>query len=89
MIGSVGTAIAAAAKRLSPDFISEVEQLMRPETSVLFVLDHQGDLDVILHTIQGQGGAVLKTNVSPELSQLIQSTLASNPKRPRELRGSK
>jgi uncharacterized membrane protein len=84
MIGSVGSAIAAATKRLSPDFIREVEQLMKPETSALFVLDHQGDMEVILHTIRGQGGTVLKTNVSPELAQLIQSTLASKPTVPAE-----
>jgi uncharacterized membrane protein len=77
LVGSVGTAIAAAAKRISPDFIQEIEDLMKPGTSALFVLDHQGDMEVILHTLRGQGGTVLKTNVSPELTQLIQSTLAS------------
>jgi uncharacterized membrane protein len=79
VIGSIGSAIAAAAKRLSSDFIKEVEQLMKPGTSALFILDHQGDLEVILHTLRGQGGTVLKTNVSAELARLIQSTLSSKP----------
>jgi uncharacterized membrane protein len=79
LVGSVGTAVAAAAKCISSDFIQEIEKLMKPETSALFVLDHQGDMEVILHTIQGQGGTILKTNVSPELAHLIQSTLASKP----------
>jgi uncharacterized membrane protein len=84
VIGTVGTAIAAVTKRLSPDFIKEIEQRMKPETSALFVLDYQGDLEVILHAIRGLGGTVLKTNVSPELAQLIQSALASEPTPPSE-----
>jgi uncharacterized membrane protein len=86
LIGSIGSAIAAAAKRLSPDFIKEAEQLMKPESSILFVLDHQGDLDVILSSIRGLGGTVLKTNVGPELARLIQSTLALKPAVSKELR---
>ena len=79
LVGSVGTAIGAAAERIDSEFIREVEQMMKPGTSALFMLDHQGDLEVILHTIRGLGGTVLKTNVSPELTQLIQSTLATKP----------
>ena len=44
--------------------------------SALFVLDDEGDMEVILHTIQGLGGTVLKTNVDLERAKLIQSTLA-------------
>ena len=77
LIGSVGTLVGAAAERIDPAFIQEVEQIMKPGTSALFMLDHQGDLEVILHTIQGLGGTVLKTNVSPELAQLIQSSLGT------------
>jgi len=50
---------------------------MRPGTSALFVLDSEGQMDVILHGIRGLGGTVLKTNVDPERVRLIQSTLAS------------
>jgi uncharacterized membrane protein len=49
---------------------------MRPGTSALFVLDEEGDMDVILHVIRGLGGTVLKTNVDLERAKLIQSTLA-------------
>jgi uncharacterized membrane protein len=38
---------------------------MRPGTSALFLLDDAGDMEVILHAIQGLGGTVLKTNVDP------------------------
>jgi uncharacterized membrane protein len=49
---------------------------MQPGTSALFVLDSEGDMEVILHAIQGLGGTVLRTNVDLQRAQLIQSTLA-------------
>ena len=56
----------------------EVQGLMKPGTSVLFVLDSEGDMDVILHAIRGLGGTVLKTNVDVERVRLIQATLAAS-----------
>ena len=50
---------------------------MKPGTSAIFVLDDEGDMDVILHRIRGLGGTVLKTNVDLERARLIQSTLAA------------
>ncbi len=76
LVGGVGTAASAAMVGIRGDFVREVEGLMKPGTSALFVLDDQGDMDVILHTIQGLGGTVLKTNVDLERARLIQSTLA-------------
>jgi uncharacterized membrane protein len=75
LVGSGGSALSARVG-LGDDFIREVERLMKPGTSALFVLDEAGDMDVILHAIQGLGGTVLKTNVDPERAELIQSTLA-------------
>ena len=49
---------------ISDDFVREVKGLMKPGTSVLFVLDEGGDMDAILHAIRGLGGTVLKTNVT-------------------------
>ena len=63
---------------ISDDFVREVGDLIKPETSVLFVLDEGGDLDAILHAIRGLGGTVLKTNVDLERAKLIQSTLAAS-----------
>jgi uncharacterized membrane protein len=77
LVGGVGTAASAATVGIRSDFVREVEGLMKPATSALFVLDDQGDMDVILHTIQGLGGTVLKTNVDLERARLIQSTLAA------------
>ena len=54
---------------------------MKPGTSALFVLDDDGDMEVILHTIQGLGGTVLKTNVDMERAKLIQSTLSASTER--------
>ena len=59
------------------DFVREVEGLIQPKTSALFVLDSEGDMGVILHAIQGLGGTVLRTNVDLKRAQLIQSTLAA------------
>jgi uncharacterized membrane protein len=77
LLGGSGTAAAAASAGISADFIREVEVLMKPGTSALFVLDDEGDMDMILHTIHGLGGTVLKTNVDGDRAKLIQSTLAA------------
>jgi len=82
IIGSAGSAAVAASVGIGEDFLGEVKELMKPGTSALFVLDYEGDMDLILHAIRGLGGTVLKTNVDLERAKLIQSTLAasSNPK---------
>jgi Predicted membrane protein len=51
---------------------------MKPGTSAIFVLDSGGEMDVILHSIRGLGGTVLKTNVDLERVRLIQSTLTAS-----------
>jgi uncharacterized membrane protein len=71
-----GTCTAAlAAVGIGEDFVCEVEGLIRPGTSALFVLDQEGDMDAILQGIRGLGGTVLKTNVDLERAKLIQSAL--------------
>ena len=75
LLGSAGTAVATHAA-ISEDFIRDVEAMMKPGTSALFVLDDEGDMDMILQKIRGLGGTVLKTNVDLERARLIQSTLA-------------
>jgi uncharacterized membrane protein len=57
-------------------FVNEVQALMTPGTSALFVLDREGDMAAILQGIRGLGGTVLRTNVDLERAKLIQSTLA-------------
>ncbi len=78
LLGGGGTA-AATHIGIAKDFIGDVEALMKPGTSALFILDDAGDMEVILYTIQGLGGTVLKTNVDLERAKLIQSTLAAAP----------
>jgi uncharacterized membrane protein len=78
VLGGAGTA-AAAGVGIGDDFVRDVEAVMKPGTSVLFVLDNEGDMDVILHKIRGLGGTVLKTNVDVERAKLIQATLAGRP----------
>ncbi|HEY7314507.1 MAG TPA: DUF1269 domain-containing protein [Gemmataceae bacterium] len=78
MLGGVGTAASAAAAGIGDDFVREVEALMKPGTSALFVLDDEGDMEMILDTVRGLGGVVLKTNVDLERAKLIQTTLAAS-----------
>jgi uncharacterized membrane protein len=78
VLGGAGSA-AAAGVGISDDFVRDVEAMMKPGTSVLFVLDDEGDMEVVLHAIRGLGGTVLKTNVDVERAKLIQATLAAKP----------
>jgi len=62
---------------IDENFINEVQALMKPRTSALFVLDEEGDMPAILQAIRGLGGTVLRTNVDVKRAKLIQSTLAA------------
>ena len=77
LLGAAGTAASVAAVGIGDDFVRQVEGLMRPGTSALFVLDSEGDMEMILHAIRGLGGTVLKTNVDVDRARLIQATLAA------------
>jgi uncharacterized membrane protein len=70
---------AAADGGIDGVFLGEVEALMKPGTSALFVLDRVGDLTTILQGIRGLGGTVLQTNVDLERVRLVQATLAATP----------
>ena len=70
--GDAGSA-AAAGVGISDDFVRDVEAMMKPGTSVLFVLDDEGDMEVVLRAIRGLGGTVLRTNVDVERAKLIQA----------------
>jgi uncharacterized membrane protein len=80
-VSALPTAIGASVSEAGIDcaFIREVEMLMKPGTSALFVLDQEGDMAKILQGIRGLGGKVLKTNVDVARAELIQSTLNSGP----------
>jgi len=82
MVGGAGTAMNVLSAGIADDFVKDVQRLMKPGTSALFVLDSGGDMDVILHGIRGLGGTVLKTNVDVERARLIQATLAETPEPP-------
>ena len=78
LLGSAGTAAASHAG-ISEAFIRDVEAMMKPGTSALFVLDDEGDMEIILDKIRGLGGNVLKSNVDLNRAKLIQSMLAAAP----------
>jgi uncharacterized membrane protein len=77
LVGGVGAAASTAFAGIGDDFVREVEQMMKPGTSALFILDEEGDMEMILRAIRGLGGTVLKTNVDLKRAKLIQSTLAA------------
>jgi len=77
LLSAVGTTPSAVG--ISEEFVREVEGLMAPGTSVLFVLDRECDMAAILEGIRGLGGTVLKTNVDLERARLIQATLLAPP----------
>jgi len=61
---------------IGESFVAEVEALMKPGSSVLFVLDQDASMEPVLQGIRGLGGTVLRTNVDMDRARLIQSTLA-------------
>ena len=77
MVGGAGSVAVLTSVGIGDDFVREVKDLMKPGTSAIFVLDDEGDMEVILHAIRGLGGTVLKTNVDLERAKLIQSTLCA------------
>ena len=77
LVGGAGAAAALTSAGIGDQFVREVEEMMKPGTSALFVMADKGDMEVILHNIRGLGGTVLKTNVDLEQAKLIQSTLAA------------
>jgi uncharacterized membrane protein len=72
-----GSTSAAVDVGIGEGFLCEIERLMKPGTSALFVLDQEGEMAEILGGIRGLGGTVLKTSVDLERAKLIQSTLAA------------
>ena len=79
IVGGAGAAMNVLSAGIAEDFVKDIQRLMKPGTSAIFVLDSEGDMTVILHAIRGLGGTVLKTNVDLERAQLIQATLAATP----------
>jgi uncharacterized membrane protein len=79
------TGVAAGEVGIDDEFLCEVEKLMKPGTSALFVLDAEWNLPPILEGIRGLGGTVLQTNVDLERARLIQSTLAEQASTSRDM----
>jgi uncharacterized membrane protein len=76
LVGGAGSAVAARIG-IAADFIREVEGLMKPGTSALFLLDSGGEMDVVDYRIRGLGGTILKTNVDPQRAKEVQAALAA------------
>ncbi len=72
-----GGADATAEVGISNDFVRDVARLIKPGTSVLFLLDEAANMNGVLRAITGLGGEILKTNVDAARARLIASTLAA------------
>ena len=56
--------------------LRDVQSMITPGTSVLFLLDQECGMDAILDGIRGLGGKVLKSNVDAVRAMRVQSKLA-------------
>src|SRR6516164_2861232 len=76
-LGSTGTDAQGTA--ISNDFVNEVAGIIKPGSSVLFVLDQHADakLKTILQRIHGLGGSIVKTTVDIPRVKQIQLALAA------------
>jgi uncharacterized membrane protein len=63
--------------KIDPTFVRQVEEVMKPGASVVFLLDRAGGLDRLLPRLHGLGGEVLRTNVDVERARQIQAALLS------------
>jgi uncharacterized membrane protein len=77
LLRATGGRAASGEVGIDEDFVSEVERLMTPGTSALFVLDQEGDMEALLQGIRGLGGTVLKTTVDLKRAEMIQSILSA------------
>jgi uncharacterized membrane protein len=80
---AVGTLLRATGQATSgedgidEEFVCEVERMMKPGTSALFVLDQGYEQQTLLQGIRGLGGTVLKTTVDLKWAEKIQSILSA------------
>lgn len=74
LLGLAGTPISCTVG-IDDKFIRDVQAVMRPGSSAVFMLDIVGDLEPALRGLAGMGGTVLKTNVDVERAKLLQSCL--------------
>jgi uncharacterized membrane protein len=74
---ALGGLTATSAKQLGIDdgFLDEVKQLIKPDTSALFLLTKTDNPDAVARHISGLGGTILKTTVSPDLAKRVQDSL--------------
>jgi uncharacterized membrane protein len=62
---------------LEEDFLRDVNGIMKPGTSTLFVLGRMTDAETFLAGRRGLGGTVLKASVDVETVERIQSALSA------------
>jgi uncharacterized membrane protein len=73
VLGSAAGALVAAG--VSDDFIRQVEGVMKPGSSALFLLASTDDLDRLLPRLHGLGGKVLRSSVDVNKARELQAAL--------------
>lgn len=82
ILGLAGGVVAGAIARsfkdygLDDDFVQEVSQWVRPQTSALFLLVKEGKTDEVLEKLRPHGALVLTTTLAPEQEKRLRTALA-------------
>jgi uncharacterized membrane protein len=71
---------ASSAVGIDDKFIRDVSAMIKPDSSALFVLDEERNMEAVLEAIRRIGGTVLRTNVDVARAKLIQATIANSVK---------
>ena len=76
--GAAAGGIAAALKDygLDDNFVEEVSQWVKPETSALFLLVKEAKADDVLEKLRSSGAVVLTTTLAPEQEERLRQALA-------------
>ena len=76
--GAAAGGIAAALKDygLDDNFVEEVSQWVKPETSALFLLVKEAKADDVLEKLRSYGAVVLTTTLAPEQEERLRQALA-------------
>ena len=77
-VGAAAGAVAGALRDvgINDQFMKDLAEALKPNTSALFVLVRKITPDRVLEELKGTGGKILQTSLSHEESDRLQNTLA-------------
>jgi uncharacterized membrane protein len=76
-LGAIGGALVAGAldKGVDKNFVKEVSEQLQPNSSALFILINEANVNATLATLRQHTGKVYQTNLSPELEESLHAAL--------------